>query len=88
MYFLDRSPDTSGSTIINILGDSGSANVEADQAELYRMNLDGSGRERIYSFDADATVEDVALGSNSGLYFVTKKLGASEFWFRYLYHNI
>ena len=35
LYFLDRSPDTSGSTIINILGDSGSANVEADQAELY-----------------------------------------------------
>ena len=78
LYFLDRSPDTSGSTVINILGDSGSANVEADQAELYRMNLDGSGRERIYSFDADATVEDVALGSNSGLYFVTKKLGASD----------
>lgn len=78
LYFLDRSPDTSGSTIINILGDSGSANVEADQAELYRMNLDGSERERIYSFDADATVEDVALGSDSGLYFVTKKLGASD----------
>lgn len=78
LYFLDRSPDTSGSTIINILGDSRSADLEADQAELYRMNLDGSGRERIYSFDADATVEDVALGSNCGLYFVTKKLGASD----------
>ena len=78
LYFLNRSPDTSGSTIVNILGDSGSANAEADQAELYRMDLDGSGRELIYRFDADATVEDVALGSSSGLYFVTKKLGASE----------
>lgn len=78
LYFLDRSLDTSGSAIVNLLEDSGSANVEADQAELYRMNLDGSGRERIYSFDADATVEDVALGSDSGLYFVTKKLGAID----------
>lgn len=78
LYFLDRPFDTSGSTIINILGDSGSANVEADQAKLYRMNLDGSGRECIYSFDADATVEDVALGDDSGIYFVTKKLGASD----------
>ena len=69
LYFLDRSPDTSGSTIVNILGDFGAANVEADQAELYRMNLDGSGRVRIYSFDADATVEDeaAALDENSYL---------------------
>ncbi len=78
LYYLDRSPDTSGSTIINIIGDAGSANVEAERAELYRMNLDGSGRERIYSFDAATTVEDVALGSDSGLFFVTKKLENRE----------
>ena len=50
LYFLDRAPDTSGSTIINILGDSKTTNVQAEQAKLYRMKLDGSERERIYSF--------------------------------------
>lgn len=78
LYFLDRAPDTSGSTIINILGDSKTTNVQAEQAKLYRMKLDGSERERIYSFESDAIVEDVALGGRDGLYFVTKKLGASE----------
>ena len=42
------------------------------------MNMDGSGRERIYSFESDATVEDVALSGKDGLYFVTKKLGTSK----------
>lgn len=78
LYFLDRAPDTSGSTVVNIIGDSDISGTEADQAELYRMNPDGSGRECVYRFEADAVVEDVALGGSGGLYFVTKKLGADE----------
>ena len=78
LYFLDRSADTSGSSIVDILGDSGSANVQADQAQLYRMNPDGSGRELVYRFDADAAVEDTALGNDDGLYFVTKKLDTKD----------
>ena len=78
LYFLDRPIDTSGTTITNLLGDSKTTNVQAEQAELYRMNMDGSGRERIYSFESDATVEDVALSGKDGLYFVTKKLGTSK----------
>ena len=78
MYFLDRSPDTSGSTIVNLLGNSETVNAGSTKSALYRMNLDGSGRERIYSFDGDTTVEDTAFGDDNGLYFITKKLGASK----------
>ena len=35
-------------------------------------------RDSIYSFESDATVEDVALSGKDGLYFVTKKLGTSK----------
>lgn len=42
------------------------------------MNPDGSGREQIYTFDDNATVEDVAFGGPGGLYFVTKKLGTAQ----------
>lgn len=78
LYFLNRIPDTSGSTVVNIAGDSDISSTEAARAELYRMKPDGSGRECVCRFEADAVVEDVALGSPDGLYFVTKKLGASE----------
>ena len=57
---------------------TGETDIEAEQAGLYRMNLDGSGRELVYQFEADATVEDLALGGNKGIYFVTKKLGSSR----------
>ncbi len=78
LYVLDRPTDNSGATVINIVGDSEAAGAEAEQAELYRMNLDGSERKLVYRFDANATVEDVALGGDNGLYFVTKKLGSSK----------
>ena len=78
LYFLNRSMDTSGTTIVDLLGNSAASAAEAEQAELYRMNLDGSGRERIYQFKPGVTVEDVVQGDEEGLYFVTKKLDASE----------
>ena len=77
LYFLDRPLASRGTVIFNAIGES-DGGTEADQAELYRMDLDGTGRERIYSFEADATVEDIAFGGKDGLYFITKKLGASK----------
>lgn len=75
LYYLDRSPDTSGTTVITITGETG---TETRPSVLYRMNPDGSGREQIYAFDDKATVEDVAFGGPGGLYFVTKKLGTAQ----------
>lgn len=80
LYYLDRPYDDSGSTVIDMtFGDeSQTVDTEAEQAALYRMNKDGSGRERIYSFEADCVVEDVVLSDDNSLYFVTKKIGVSE----------
>ena len=75
LYFLDRDSDTGGTVITDLTGET---DIEAEQAGLYRMNLDGSGRELVYQFEAGATVEDLALGGNEGIYFVTKKLGSSR----------
>lgn len=75
LYYLDRSPDTSGTTVITITGET---ETETGPSVLYRMNPDGSGREQIYTFDDNATVEDVAFGGPGGLYFVTKKLGTAQ----------
>ena len=75
LYYLDRSPDTSGTTVITITGET---ETETRPSVLYRMNPDGSGREQIYTFDDNATVEDVAFGGPGGLYFVTKKLGTAQ----------
>lgn len=77
LYYLDRDYDSSGSTVFDFMGNS-AVSVEAKQAALYRMNLDGSERKQVYSFEADTTVEDVAFGGEEGLYFITKKLGTSE----------
>lgn len=75
LYFLDRDSDTGGTVITDLTGET---DIEAEQAGLYRMNLDGSSRELVYQFEAGATVEDLALGGNEGIYFVTKKLGSSR----------
>lgn len=50
--------------------------TEASQAILYQMNLDGTNRQKIYTFDPGIIVEDVVLGNQDGLYFVTKKLSS------------
>lgn len=78
LYFLNRAADAGGSTVTDYLGDLDTLGIEAGQAKLYRMNLDGSERKLIYSFEAGAAVEDVVLGSEDSLYFVTKKLDSSE----------
>lgn len=75
LYYLDRPLDNSG---IRLYGDIEVFDLEADQAALYRMNLDGSERKLIYTFDADATVEDLAFGNDEGLYFVTKTLSTTK----------
>lgn len=48
--------------------------MEAVPAVLYEMNLDGTNRHKAYTFDEGLMVEDIVLGNDDGLYFVTKKL--------------
>ena len=48
--------------------------TEASRATLYQMNLDGTNRHKVYTFDAGLMVEDIVLGNEDGIYFVTKEL--------------
>ncbi|MBD5383401.1 MAG: hypothetical protein HDR72_00175 [Ruminococcaceae bacterium] len=41
--------------------------------QLYRMNPDGTGRELVYTFGSNETVEHFAVGDGDGIWFVTKE---------------
>lgn len=68
--YLFSQTDYSGATFIS---SDGSLGVSQEPACLYRMNLDGTGREKVVSFDEDVTLEDVIIGGKDALYFVQKK---------------
>ncbi len=38
------------------------------------MNLDGTNREKVYTFDDNATIEDFVIGSGNGIYLISKKV--------------
>lgn len=79
LYILSREYDNDGSVsqgMITIGGDGSS--VESQPAVLYRANLDGTGREKIFTFDAALTLEDKIVGNDKGIYVITKKLSADK----------
>ncbi|MCM1190406.1 MAG: hypothetical protein NC541_14065 [bacterium] len=87
LYILSREFDNDGSTSQNIVvfgGDEnfGSGNSlvgrESRPAAVYRANLDGTGREKIYAFDGTLTLEDTVFGNDRGIYVITKKLSADK----------
>lgn len=76
LYVLSKESDNEGSVTQDLVVSSDDAAVETEAAKavLYEMNLDGTNRQKVFTFNAGLTVEDVVLGDESGLYFVTKKL--------------
>ncbi|MCM1026765.1 MAG: hypothetical protein NC432_10030 [Roseburia sp.] len=87
LYILSREQDNDGSMSQNIVvfgGDEnfGSGNSlvgrESCPAAVYRANLDGTGREKIYTFDGTLTLEDAVFGNDRGIYVITKKLSADR----------
>ena len=79
LCILSREYDNDGSVsqgMFNIGGDGSS--VESRPAVLYRANLDGTGREKIFTFDAGLTLEDKVIGNDKGIYVITKKLSADK----------
>lgn len=77
LYILSKEYDTEGTVITSLAGDS-EGEIESSPAVLYRANLDGTDREKVYAFDSDVTVEDLVLGDSSGIYLVTKKTETSK----------
>ncbi len=79
LYILSREYDGDGSVsqdTMTIGGDGSS--VESQPAVLYRANLDGTNREKIFTFDAALTLEDKIVGNDKGIYVITKKLSADK----------
>lgn len=79
LYILSREYDNDGSVsqgFVQIGEDGGS--VESQPAALYRANLDGTKREKIFTFDSALTIEDTIVGKDEGIYIVTKKLSSEK----------
>lgn len=79
LYFLSKSSDSDGSMQMSWEGAvPQEADIEGSKAVLYRANLDGTGREKVYTFDASLALEDIVLGDENGIYVVEKKLTAQQ----------
>ncbi len=74
IYILSKIPDNDGQVSIGVLGESSNKTAESKSSVLYRLNLDGTNREKVYTFDSNVMVEDFTIGSENKLYFVTKKI--------------
>jgi len=74
IYVISKSTDTSGQVAMGVLGETSKSNVESNKAVLYKLNLDGTNREKIYTFDDNATIEDFVIGSGNGIYLISKKV--------------
>lgn len=63
LYFLSKSSDSDGSMQMSWEGAvPQGADIEGSKAVLYRANLDGTGREKVYAFDASLALEDIVRG--------------------------
>lgn len=83
LYILSRQYDSAGnySTSFsasgeNVLGPTSQMNLMP--AALYRMNPDGTGRQKVFSFDPDCTLEGVLAIDQQGLYIISKKLSSQK----------
>lgn len=81
LYLLTKMPDNDGTMFTSFdWADASSrdSDIESSSAQLYRVNLDGTGREKVYTFDASLTLEDLVLGDENGIYVVEKKITAEK----------
>lgn len=79
LYFLSKSADQDGSVSFSATEDGVNvADVENSTSYLYRANIDGTGREKIYTFGENVTLEDVVMGDDQGIYVITKTLTADK----------
>ncbi len=48
------------------------------ESVLYRMNLDGTDRRKVHTFEQNVAVEDLVLGDEEGIYVVEKEVAAKQ----------
>lgn len=59
-------------------GDDADITPERKPVVLYRANLDGTQRKKVYTFDEGLTVEEFVLKDENGIYVITKKLSVDK----------
>ena len=57
---------------------SGNDTIDHRAGVLYRMNPDGTGREKVYEFASGLTIEGTLAIDHNGLYVITKKLSSEK----------
>ncbi len=77
LYVLNRDYDQDGVTSKSF-SEGGSREPENTPAELYRMGLDGSSRQKIFTFPSNTTVEKTVFADGDNLWFITKELTFSK----------
>ncbi|WP_276947761.1 hypothetical protein [Acetatifactor muris] len=92
LYLLSKDNDYDGSSFssVSYVEDGGEtlgyAGDDGAPAVLYRSNLDGTNREKVYTFTSGLMLEDFVLGDENGIYVATKKL-TTEKNGTYTYYN-
>ena len=76
LYILSREPDNDGTMSSGFVYAGSDEEVESKPAILYRANLDGTQREKAYTFDTALTLEDLVIGDAGGIYVITKKVSS------------
>lgn len=74
LYVVNREFDQDGSAAIDMTGEGAGQSPESKPVVLYRMGLDGSSRQRVFTFPANAAVEKIVFSDGADLWFVTKTL--------------
>lgn len=73
LYILSREYDQDGVISMDLMGESsGDKDIQGTPTAIYRMNLDGTLRKKVYEFDAGLTLENIVLGDDMNLYFIEK----------------
>lgn len=82
LYILSRKNDFENSADFSSTFSESSGLVSPDNADsvtsLYRMNPDGTEREKVYTFDSDLIIEGTLAIDDNGLYAVAKKLSTEK----------
>lgn len=73
LYLLNADRDKEGTLSAGVWHAPGyEPPVETRKCSLYRMHLDGTGREKLIEFEAGVSVESLAIGDGNSIWLITK----------------
>lgn len=78
LYILSKEYDNDGSVVMDFSIGENDMEIESNPAVLYQMNLDGTNRQAIYTFEDDLVLEDFVMADEQGFYMIMKKLSTES----------